>query len=521
MDAVRRQFTILDAMTDPSLFGGYFRRGRTWAAWVTFLKAVFAIQMSTAELEIFQAHTQRAAPTASPVREAWMVIGRRGGKSRIAALVAVFLACFKDYKDVLAPGEKGTVMLLAADRRQARSLMRYITGLLEVPFLAAMVVSRSSESITLANNIIIEIHTASFRAVRGYTVVAAICDEIAFWQSEESANPDTEILNALRPAMATVDGAILLCISSPYARRGALWLAYKEHFGKEHDPVLVWQASTRAMNPTVPESVIETAYADDESVAEAEYGANFRRDIEIFVSPEAVEAVRVPGRRQLPHIKGTRYSGFVDFSGGSQDSMTLAIAHRQGATAILDTVVEVRPPFSPEEVTRQFCALLKAYGIHHVTGDHYGGVWPRERFRVHGVSYTVAQQTKSDLYQALLPMITSGAVELLDSPVLIRQLLSLERSTSRLGKDSISHPPGRRDDVINAAAGALVLTPRSRMLEGYRAAGSRAADRAADGPWTCPDCGNSYGTTPPRCPHCHPGWTWGLNGPFMPPTTLA
>jgi hypothetical protein len=32
--------------------------------------------------------------------------------------------------------------------------------------------------------------------IRGYTVVAAILDEVAFWRSGESANPDTEIIDA-------------------------------------------------------------------------------------------------------------------------------------------------------------------------------------------------------------------------------------------------------------------------------------------------------------------------------------
>ena len=50
--------------------------------------------------------------------------------------------------------------------------------------------------------------------------------------------------------MATVPGALLLGISSPYARRGALWDAYKTHYGQADDPVLVWQADTRSMNPT-------------------------------------------------------------------------------------------------------------------------------------------------------------------------------------------------------------------------------------------------------------------------------
>ena len=40
------------------------------------------------------------------------------------------------------------------------------------------------------------------------------------------ANPDVEIVAALRPAMATVPGAVLLGISSPYARRGILWQQY-------------------------------------------------------------------------------------------------------------------------------------------------------------------------------------------------------------------------------------------------------------------------------------------------------
>jgi hypothetical protein len=44
--------------------------------------------------------------------------------------------------------------------------------------------------------------------------------------------------------MATIPGAMLLCASSPYARRGALWDAHRRHFGKDGDPILVWQADT-------------------------------------------------------------------------------------------------------------------------------------------------------------------------------------------------------------------------------------------------------------------------------------
>ena len=126
----------------------------------------------------------------------------------MAALVAVYLACFRDYRGMLAPGEVATVMLIASDRKQARVVMRYITGLLDsVPMLRQLVAHRTAESVTLSNRVVIEVHTASFRSVRGYSIAAVICDEIAFWRSEDSANPDVEIINALRPAMATMPGS--------------------------------------------------------------------------------------------------------------------------------------------------------------------------------------------------------------------------------------------------------------------------------------------------------------------------
>jgi len=266
MTAKRKDgLTLLDTMRDPALFGPWFR-DKTWQAWRAFLAAQFGLPMDKAALETYQRHTGRKSAPEGPCKEGWLIVGRRGGKSLVSALTAVFLACFRDYREFLAPGERGTVMVIAADRRQARVVFRYIQGFLDsVPMLAQMVESRTKETINLTNRVTIEVHTANFRAVRGYTVVAAICDEIAFWRSEDSANPDTEILNGLRPGMATVPGALLLCISSPYARRGALWEAYRKHYGQDGDPVLVWQAETRAMNPAVDEKVIAEAFEQDEA----------------------------------------------------------------------------------------------------------------------------------------------------------------------------------------------------------------------------------------------------------------
>ncbi|MBI4516471.1 MAG: hypothetical protein HY699_11725 [Deltaproteobacteria bacterium] len=212
------------------------------------------------------------------------------------------------------------------------------------------------------------------------------------------------------------------------------------------------------MNPAVEPQVIADAYATDEAAAAAEYGAEFRRDIESFVSREAVAGCVVPDRRELPPVSSSSYVGFVDPSGGSQDAMTLAIAHRDNnGKVILDAVRERRPPFSPADVVSEFASLLKTYRVSTVTGDRYAGEWPREKFREHGIEYRVSEKVRSDLYRDLLPLLNSGQVELLDHPRLIGQLCSLERRTARGGKDSIDHAPGAHDDIANAAAGAVIL----------------------------------------------------------------
>lgn len=494
MSPTTAAITIVQAMRDTSLFARWFR-GESWLAWFTFLKALFGLALNEQEAKIFRKYTNRSVLPQDPAHEAWIVAGRRGGKSLIAALVAVFLACFRDYSTVLAPGEAATLMVIASDRRQARVIMRYINGFLDsIPMLAALTTRRLKESIEFSNRVMIEVHVCNFRTVRGYTLAGVICDEIAFWRSDESANPDKEILNGLRPGLATIPGSLLLCISSPYARRGALWEAYRKHYGKDKDPVLVWKADTQSMNPSINPSIIKEAYSEDPASAAAEYGAEFRSDVETFVSVEAVHAVVIPNRRENPPVAHFTYKAFVDPSGGSNDSMTLAIAHNEemihfhgeeflmefrkdweklkvekerirsnlNGKIILDCVREIHPPFSPESVVAEFASLMNSYHISTVRGDRYAGEWPREQFRKYGIHYDVSEKSKSELYQTMLPLLMSGRAEILDNKRLVTQLCQLERRTSRGGRDSIDHPPNSHDDLINAVAGALVSSVSNR-----------------------------------------------------------
>jgi hypothetical protein len=127
---------ILAALDDTNLFGGVIRNPATFAAWRAFLCCLFGLEVPQDARALVTQCTGFQEPPEGGFNEAWLVCGRRAGKSFVLALIAVFLACFRDYSDALTRGERGTVMVIAADRKQARTILRYIRGLLSVPILA-------------------------------------------------------------------------------------------------------------------------------------------------------------------------------------------------------------------------------------------------------------------------------------------------------------------------------------------------------------------------------------------------
>ena len=105
-------------------------------------------------------------------------------------------------------------------------------------------------SLELSNGVEIGVMTNSLRAVRGRTVAFVCLDEVAFYRSDDSANPDVETYNALKPGMATIPEAMLVGISSPYRKSGLLYSKWKSHYGRDDDGVLVIRAASQVLNPT-------------------------------------------------------------------------------------------------------------------------------------------------------------------------------------------------------------------------------------------------------------------------------
>lgn len=490
----------------------------TWFAWRVFLASIFALPVSRVldswsdvvypgvQCQAVERGAANIPPGASVEeifslctgRRKWpdvvskivaLIVGRRGGKSYITAVIGIYLACCRHY--LVKLGTKPMVMILARDREQAGVIRNYIKAFLHaLEETKEMIANETEARIELRNGVVIEVRAVSDSGAgtRGYTVVAALLDEVAFWPTDNtSKKQDRSVLRALRPSMFGIrwrteqehgTGAMIVMLSSPYAKRGVLFDYWLAAYGKELQegdkrPILAWQADTLSMRPeNDPDLVaeIEAEYEEDPENAKAEYGAQWRSDLEAIFSKESVERICAVGTFERPYVASNApYRAFVDPSGGSSDSYVIAIAHDEkreenGETftvPVLDKVIEWIPKFDPELVSAEVAAACKDYRISSVTGDAYGGEWPRDPLKKKQIAYTVSERNRSELYLDFLPVVNSGRCQLLDATGNktakrgVNQLVNLERRTGRSGKDAVDHPPNSHDDVANAIAGVM------------------------------------------------------------------
>jgi hypothetical protein len=452
---MQSKFTIARSLTDKNLLGAALGDSASWANWLTVLKATFALPMSETDRDTFAEIAGGREPPSHPVRELWAVVGRRSGKTRIAAAIAVHIGAIEQHK--LAPGETGFVLLLAASKSQAQVAFGYVKGFLESsPILRQQIESMSSEEIKLRGNVIIGVHAGSYRTIRGRSLLAVVGDETSFWRDETSATPDLEIFRACAPALAATKG-VWIGISTGYRKLGLLYNRWRDHFGHDSDDVLVVQGSSQKFNPSLSADMIQRASAADPEAAESEWRGGFRADISAFLDDQTIErAIDYSRPMELPPQSNIRYSAFTDVSGGRHDAFTLAIGHKDKQSWIADVIRGRHPPFDPENVVLEYVTLLREYRITSLIGDNYSGAWAETAFKKSGIKYIRSEQPKSKLYLESLPLWMRNAILIPDHPRLVRELRLLERRTSRVGQDVVDHGRGGSDDFANSVVGACV-----------------------------------------------------------------
>ncbi len=455
---MRPKISMREALADPDLFGPILA-GASWYGWRVLLIAAAGEELTDDERGEFRRLTGRAREPGKMVRDLAAISGRRGGKTEALAVFNCWLSALCDHRDVLTPGEVGVALVISRDQRAAITMLDRIEGILRYSvILGQLIANRTADTIELTTGIVLEVRPCNRISVRSPTYISIVADEVAHWfTSTDFANPDAEVLGAARPGLMTTRGPVLMA-SSVYAKTGVLYDVFKKYFGPNGPAdTLVAFGTSRDFNPSLSQAEIDRELERDPVRNRAEYLSEWRDDIAGFIPREIVESC-VADYVELPPRSGINYRCFIDPASGvvEGDSFTIAISHRVGDRITIDAVRECKPPFSPSEVINTvLLPLCKQYGIYKVTGDNYGGEYPKELCRKAGISYELAKKYKSELYaDPFLSLLNSKKIELPRHERAIAQICGLERSLQRSGREQISHPTHGRDDIANAIAGA-------------------------------------------------------------------
>ena len=459
--------TVDRCLRNRRLLGAALGDASTWAMWIAVLRAAFGLPLNADQQQLFASVSGGRAPPTKRVRELWCLAGRKSGKSRMAAAIAVYCACFVKYK--LSRGERGRVLVLSMSMDQSKVVFDYCIGFLSTSdVLRREIVSTTSNEIRLRNGITIATHANSFRSVRGRTLCACIFDEVCFWPSDASSIPDTETYTAILPSLLTTHG-MLVGISSAYRRAGLMFAKHQEYFGVDAADTLVVKGGTQQFNGTVDDARLTAMREADPTAAASEWDSEFRDDLSGLFDDVVIDrAVNRERPLELPPQPGVVYKAYTDPSGGatSGDSYALCIGHKDGERLVVDVVRGRQGPFDPMAVTREYTALCKQYRVNSVTGDRYGKQWVQQAWRDLLGTYNEAGLYAWQLFLEALAPFNRSLVELPNLSPLVHEFKSLQRVAGRSGKESVEHPRGSHDDYANAVAGCLhLLTARPAWEE--------------------------------------------------------
>jgi hypothetical protein len=323
--------TIDAAMRDVNLLGATLGDLGTWRTWIAALKAAFGLNLTEAEAKVFGEIAGGRKPPTHRIRNLYAIIGRRSGKSRMAAALSVYSALCIDHTGKLSPGEIGYCLCLSPTLRQSQLVFSYARAIIEAsPILRQEIEQITADEIRLKGNITLACIPANYRTLRGRSVLFACLDETASFRDETSAQPDIEIARALTPALMTTKG-FTVGISSPFAERGLLWERFRDFYGKDDEDTLVIKGGSLQFNPTLSEEDISRELKADPDGARAEWLGEFRSNLSAYIDRATLEYCVDRDVHERPFGRAFRYHCFVDPSGGRHDSFAAAFAHVKGS----------------------------------------------------------------------------------------------------------------------------------------------------------------------------------------------
>lgn len=411
-------------------------------------------------------------------KEGWFICGRRAGKSdALASTIVAYEAALGGHEQHVRKGQPAYCFQIAQDLRMARYSLNFIRATLESSTLLKKLIKQvTADRIDLTTGLTIAVVPPTLKAVRGYANPVAVLDEVGVWyQDSEAANPDYEILRAVKPAQMQFPNRILVGISSPWNKAGLLHQYFEagtdgqkanESEKESFHNCLVWHAPSAMMrsdqhrgNDRIPRDWFAAEQTKDPRAFERECLAIFQDSISGFLSSELLKLCVEKGQVERPPLPRNFYVAAMD-PAFRRDAFALVIAHADtNGSVVLDVIRRWLPvqghPINPQSVLEEIAQIIKPYRIQIVTSDQYhaeslGQLALSHGFAIESMSFTGIN--KGSIYANLQALVNQQRIVLLDHPEALKELRSLERKLTKTGVIQIAAPVGQYDDIASAIA---------------------------------------------------------------------
>lgn len=422
-----------------------------------------------------------------------LIVGRRGGKTTISAMLAIFCAIKINWKPFLKKTPAATVAVLSHSVEFSEEILELIKQFIEdSPVLSRLIDKSKKHTQTTFNlkvpfvelvdgkkkiiysRVSIKVGAASKKTTRGKAICALLCDEIAYWNLDENAaQRDEDILRAVRPSLLQFgDQGLLIKLSSPGIKQGVLYDEYQKR--NELPPnFLTLKAPSWVWNNILLAKEFVNEYALDPSGFDCEYRANFIDSISNFILPEFVDRCTQRGVKFLvPETSSDIvYTAALDAAfKGDRFGFTLMgwDGHRLKQYVMQTWQGTRNQPVQATEVAKHIRNVMRDYKIARVHADQYAFQPLREIFDQHGITLeetTFTNTFKKKIYFNLKKHVHNLTIDLLDHPILTTEIKQLQVEQTTTGTIRIGHPPGGHDDCADCTAiAAYILAEKANAL---------------------------------------------------------
>ncbi len=417
------------------------------------------------------------------IRDVSLIIGRRGGKTMCAAILAIYCCIKKNWKPMLGRKKVATILVMSHTTVFSDEIIEEVRAMIEEsPVLSRLINLKAKNTQSTINLKIpflndkgsitysyvrIRSNAASQKSTRGSACPAIIADEIAFWGSDPNAKEtDADIVNAAKPSMLQFeDDAMWIDLSSPNLKQGVLYEKYEKRKEASKKSVVLKAPSWVFNNRYRGEDFWEY-WKEDKINFDREYRANFTDSVSAFISSHFIDlAVLDNVKFQAPEDKklGVTYTAAID-AAFKKDRFTFSIVglHENRIKQYVSMGWEGTrlKPVSATQVAKFISKAQKEYGFDKVIADQYAFQPLREIFEQHQVVLEEAsftQPLKKKIYYNLRRLIHSQQLDLLDRKEQTDELKSLVAEQNTFGNIKIGHPQGGTDDFADSLASAVFV----------------------------------------------------------------